>query len=112
MELSIKCSGCKKEYFIIVCREKENINNEKYILANKTLFNTNFGIVSNCPYCKSENVYIPNEIEKSWYILCNTRVISSTSKENTDRANEILYRIRNCANYLYKESDIKELLNE
>lgn len=113
MEFEVICDECNRKYHIVL---KENEKIAKSIVEEKIDFEETKleenNVLSKCPYCNHENKYFISKLNKNWYILYTTQIISCYPNTELDKAKELLEDIKKeCYNEenIYIKKDIEEL---
>lgn len=107
MEFKIICDNCKKVYYVVLeeyekivkLAERKRVDFSETKLENETKMSVK------CPDCGHFNVYKMDQIKKSWYILYNLSINCTPSKEETEKANEILVELLKADNTNPSEKD-------
>lgn len=124
MEFEIMCDKCKGKYHIILeeCEKIAKPEKEGRVDFKKTKIEQERNLVSKCPnkieveknkyeICNGQNVYIMDDITRAWYILYISRVNHTYSENDTNKANELIEKIKHENNSI-KNEKIVEYIKE
>ncbi len=120
MEFEIMCDKCKEKYHIILeeCEKIAKPKKEGRVDFKKTKINQEGNLVSKCPneleveknkyeICNGQNVYIMDDITRAWYILYISRINHTYSEYDTNKANELIEKIKHENNSIENEKIVE-----